>query len=285
MNAGDQPRASRLVHLHLLQMVAGIDQHASVAVPAVFGGMPVAENDEGIVVVAAHASPGSEGGHAPGQPGALRGPLHGMPAVEMDHVPRSVGEVHAAGGGLFDHQRLLAPVHQPGGADDHVLPGEHVVQQLNLQPDHLVPHAQDQRLGLLRLPHLGQPRQLLAAPEDLISRVAQIHAAASVLGADLHRRQPEVAHPVPGVFLRQGVQGVSPVLLQLVGVPGEAAVGHAEQIVNFPAGLPAVIQMQHHAGGIRLDLIEGMLRGQRKDPRGFIQSNIHHDASFCTAPG
>ena len=285
MDARHQPGRPRLVHLHLLRVIAGIHQHAAVAAAGVLRGPALAQDDEGIAVVAAHAPAGAEDGYAPGQRAPLRHALHAVAAVEMDHVKVPVGKVHAGGSRFFHRQLPAADIDQPGGADDHVPGGEHMILQLYLQADDAVPQGQGQGFRILRFPHEGQPGQGLAALLHGIAREAQVRAAAAVFAQGLNRGQAEIPHAAAAVFLGQGIQGIAPVAGQLVGIAGKAPVGKAQEVVHVAAGLFAVIQVQQHAGCVGLHLVQGMRRLQGKDPRLFMILNTHLDASFCTVPG
>ena len=159
---------------------------------------------------AAGGGHGLDGVH---QGGALHPALHGVAAVEMDHIPPAEGQVQTHGRGLFQPQGLAAAVHQPGGPGDDVLPLEYAVQQLQRKAGHAVLHADAQALGLVFLVvGGGQAGQGIFALLNAVARVAPFGPSSAVFLPHHQAGKAEVAGVAAGVLLRQHVRRDAPAL-------------------------------------------------------------------------
>ena len=275
LQAGNHAHASGLIRFNFLQMASGIHQHEAVGIPRAFRGCPVAEDDEGILLMAGHAAVRAQGQHAPGQRQALRDPLHAVAAVKVKHVILPVGKIHREGGRLFQRQRSAAGVGDPDGAGQDILGGENVIEELNRQPEGLVLQGHGQRFRVLRGADKGKAGNRLAPGGNQMAGIARIHAAASVFTEHPQGRRPIIAHAGGGVFLRQGVQGESAVHPLLIRIAGEAPAGQANEIGHVSPGFFAVIEMKQDAALGHLHLIKLMGCFQRKNTGFRVIGNAH----------
>ena len=115
--------------------------------PVSLGGIVVAQDDEGVVVVAGRPPHRGYRRDGVGQRQALGLALHGVAAVEMHKVPPAVGQVQTGRGRFAQPQRPRPGVDQPRGAGDDVGAGIHGVQQFQFQPGDGVAQAHSKRFG------------------------------------------------------------------------------------------------------------------------------------------
>ena len=164
--AHHQPDVLKLAALRLGGEAAAVEQGRPPAHAVILPRVPLAQDHEGVVLVAGHAPGAAHPLHA-GAQGHPAGPaLPGVAAVEGDHVQISPAEVQAEahhpaqpdGGGPG-----VGHAHSPG---DEVLLLPHAVQQLHLQPRAGVPQGHGQ--GFPALPvEGGQALQSVFALPDL----------------------------------------------------------------------------------------------------------------------
>ena len=89
----DCPNGSGLIQFHISTVVAGINQHQTVAIAGVLSGIRMSKNNKGIVLVAGSA-PGRRNRLDPIEQGlALWLTLPGVAAVEMKKFPLAKGQI------------------------------------------------------------------------------------------------------------------------------------------------------------------------------------------------
>ena len=277
MDAAHDAGQAVLVHLHVGAVAAGVHRHHAVAQAVLLVCLAVAQNHEGVVVVAGGAAGGGHGldGVQQGHPLGL--PLHGVAAVEVDHIPPAEGQVQTHGRGLFQPQGLIAAVHQPDGPGDDVLLSEHAVQQLQRKAGHAVLHADAQGLGLVFLVvGAGQAGQGVFALLDAVARVAPLGTGSAGFIPHHQAGQTEIAGVAAGVFLGQGVRRDAPACPVGVVVGREAPVRrgiHGRQVAL--ADGRAVVEMEQAVQMVQPHLVGGAAGGKGKGARGGVKLNAH----------
>ena len=251
-----------LVELGVLgggQEVAGVDQGHGPAPAGVLGGVPVAEDQEGVLLVAGGA-PDAAGGVDPlGEMGPHRLPLPGVGAAQGDEVVLPGGQVQAGGGHPGEADGGGALVADPDRPGDQVVLLQHPVEELHHQAAGRVPEGHGEGLGGDALAiEGGQALQGVLAVGDGVAHVAQVHDVAAVGQVGLQGGQAEVPHAAGGVLLGLGVQGPGPLQPHLVGVGGEAPVLGADEPGEVAPPEPGtVVGVQEHPGAVDLHLVAG----------------------------
>ena len=110
VDAHHQPGVLKLAGLHRRLEIAAVEQHGPIAQAVVLIGLPVAEDHEGVVLVAGGAPDASGALDAGAQGGAAGTALHQMRAVESDHIQIGAREIQAQGGAPAQTDRALSHV-------------------------------------------------------------------------------------------------------------------------------------------------------------------------------
>ena len=280
MDAHHQPGVVKLAALRRRQKIAAVQQGRAVADPVVLPGVMVAEDDEGVVLVAGGPPDAAHALLAGAQGGAVQVPLLDVSAVEGDEVQVRPVEVQAQAHNPAQGHRFGPPVGQPYGPGDEVVRLVHAVQQLRLHPGAGVPQRHRQRLPSLA-EEGGQALQGVFPRQNGVTRVPQVQQQAAVGLLHLGGVQAEVPHPAGGVLLGQGVQGVGPVLPGAAGVGGETPVRVLEEAAQVRLLHPgAVIEVEQHPTAVRLHLIGGAPGVEGKGPVLFI-IKYHRAVTLC----
>ena len=259
MDAGDQTGGAVEIHFNVGAVVAGIDRHHAVTAAVVLGGGGLAENHEGVVVMAGGAPQAGHPADIPAQMGTLHLTLHGVAAVELDQVPLAEGEIQAGRGRFFQGEGLAALVGEDGCPGDDVLLLVHAVQQLKPQPDDRVPHLDGQSLAVIA-ERGRQPLQGIGARMNPVTCIDELHAACALGVYHVCGGHAEITAVGGRVFLGQHVGGVgTPDGLCRIEIGRKAVIRCRIEIeVGRVADSAAVIQMQQMPHGVQLHLIGGV---------------------------
>ena len=277
VDAQDQPVVLQLGALRRGQEVAAVYQRRPVAQALILVGVVVAEDHEGVVVVAGGPS---DALHAL-DPGAQRGAVHHafqrVTAVEGDEVEVSPLYIQTQGGAPVQPDGGRPLVDHPDGPGDEVIPLQHTVIQLHRHAGGGVLHQDHQGLPLVPAPEGGQPLQGIFARPELVAGIAQVGQAAAVLRLEFDGGQAEVPHAAGGILLGQSVQGVVPAVARLVGVGGGAPIGILDQIGQVAAADPrAIVGVQEHIILVGFHLVGGVL-GVEGEDFVFLVDDDHRD--------
>ena len=148
MNAHDGPDGAGLVKFNIRPVVAGVHQHHAIALPKILGGGPVAEDHEGIVLMAGYPPGRGNGLNTVHQVPPLHGALHGVPPVEVEQLPVAKGQIQAGRCRFPKLYHSVSGVFYPNRPGDDVFFGKDAVQQLHLNPGGGIPQRNGKRLGL-----------------------------------------------------------------------------------------------------------------------------------------
>ena len=275
--AQHRPDGAELLPLHLGPEAAGPEVHQTDALAVVLGGLPVAEDQEGIVLVAGHAPAGADGLDAVHHGQALGLPLQAVAAVEVQQIPAAEGQLQADGAGLFQHDGLRAAVFIDCGPGDHVPLREDAVEQPDRQGRDRVPEGDLQGLcAAVRVPGGGQAGQAVFPRPDLVADVAQLRAAAAVGVLDPQAGDAEISDAAGAELLADRIQGIGAVAAGPVGAAGEAAVIAAVQLPQvLPADLSSVVDVAQAAISVDRHLVFGLRRLDGDGFGCFVVSNTH----------
>ena len=128
-----QTAVFKLAALRRRLKIAAVQQHGAPAKAVVLPRVPLAQHDEGVVLVAGRPPHAAHALHAGAQRRAVQTALHGVPPVKGDEIQITPLEVQAEGGCLEEADRGAAPVYHPDGPGDEVVPLEHAIVELHRQ--------------------------------------------------------------------------------------------------------------------------------------------------------
>ena len=172
--------------------------------------------------------------------------------------------------------RSVAAVHNTGGAGDHILLGEHTVQEFDLKPACRIGKRDTQRLALPSAVKRGRKSLQRVFPRpDLVAHIAQIRAELSAPGFGVQGAQAKIAAVCAAVLLRHGIQRPAAVVLQFIRIRGKAAVTLEMQVIEAALRPPAVIEVQQIAQRADLHLIACVFRCQRKGVFFSVKDDAH----------
>ena len=276
VDAHYQPGALKLSGLCLRLKIAAVEQHGPIAQAIVLVGVPVAEDHEGVMLVAGSAPDAAGALNAGAQGGAAGTALHDVSAVEGNHIQIRALEIQAQGGAPAQADGLLPLVPHQDGPRDEIVFLQHAIKQLCLHLGGIVPQDYAEGFPLLRSAKKGgQSLQGILAPPYPAAHIPQVRRMAPAGQLKLDGGQAEVPHAAGGILLWRRIQGEGPVRSRLVRIGGEPPVRVPEQSGEIAAVTEpgAVVDVLHHAGGMDRQLIGGMLRMQGECPALFVVSN------------
>ena len=267
--------------LHAGQKVARVDQGHGPAAAGVLGGVPVAEDQEGILLVAGGATHAAHSVDPLGQGCPHRLPLPGIGAAQGDEVVLPHREVQAGGGHPGEADGGGAVVAHPDGPGDHVVLLQDAVEQLHRQAAAPVMELHGEGLGGDAVAvEGGQALQGVLALRDGVADIAEIRRVAAVGQVGLQGGQAEVPHAAGGVLLGLGVQRPGAVQAHLVGVGGKAPVLGADEPGEIAPPQPrTVVGVQQHPGAVDLHLVAGAAGVQGDGALGGVIAD-HGRSSF-----
>lgn len=109
--------------LRLGQEVAAVNQRRAVALARCLGGLGRGEGQEGVMLMAGRAPAALHSVDPAAQRGAIDLPLPAMDAVQADHVPSAVWQIHAGTEHAGQIHRRAGGVDHPDVAGNHVAGG------------------------------------------------------------------------------------------------------------------------------------------------------------------
>ena len=277
LNAAHYPDKPGLRALHVHLVAAGIDHHHPVAGTAGLCCILLAEDQEGIVVVAGAAPHRRNGLDIGAHSFPLQLPFHSVSAVEMQQIPSAKGQIQTGRCRLVQPQRGIAVVCQPRRTGDDILLCKHAVQQLQRQTGGFVLHSDDQGLGIVFLcVGTGQTGQGVFAGFYCMINIGEIRTECTFFVCDCQTGDAEIAHVAAGILLREQIRGNAPVGAVSVVIRRESPVCAGIQLHQVPgADGFAVVQMQQMPQRIHLHVVAGMGGLQYKNAGVGIKSNAH----------
>ena len=127
--------------------------------------------------------------------------------MEVEKLPLAEGEIKAYRRRFVQTDRSVAAVHDAGGTGDHILLGEHTVQEFDLKTACFVGKRDAERPAFVSTVKCGgKPLQRVFSGPDLVAHIAQIRAALSACCFGVQGAQAKVAAVCAAVFLRHGIQ-------------------------------------------------------------------------------
>ena len=260
VDAQSQAGVLKLGPLYRSLEVSAVYQSGPIAGAVFLVSMGLAQHDKGVVLMAGDAPDAAHRLNAGAQRRAVQSPLFYMASVKGDEIQLSAGEIQAQGGGPAQAHRLAALVCDPNRPGDEVTVLKHAVEQFHPDLSHRILQDDDQRIGLiLRGEEGGQSLQRVLSPFLPEAHIPQVGYMAAVRQIQFQRGQTEISRPRPGVLLRQGVQGVGPVVSRLIGVGRETAVGVPNQPGQVAAPeFGAIVGVEQKAVLICFHLVGGV---------------------------
>ncbi len=272
MDAQGQAVVFQLGALHRRPEVTAVQQCGPHAKAVLLPGVLLAEDDEGVVMVAGGAPDTAHALDAGTQGGAVQAALHGMAAVKGDKVQVPPVEIQAEGGGLAQAQLAAAPVDDPHRAGDKIPLRQHAVKELHLHLGGGIGQGKYKAFPLLSAEEGGEAGKDILALFQPVAGVPQVAEEAAVLRLQLQGWQAEIPHPAGGILLGGGVQGIGAVPPRLAGVGGEAPVGVPDEVGEVPAAdAGPVVGVEQHMVGVGFHLVGAAFGVQGEDPVFFVQ--------------
>ena len=277
LNTAHYPDKPGLRALHVHLVAAGIDHHHPVTGTAGLRCILLAEDQEGIIVVAGAAPHRRNGLDIGAHSFPLQLPFHGVSAVEMQQIPSAKGQIQTGRCRLVQPQRGISVVCQPRRTGDDILLCKHAVQQLQRQTGCLVLHSDNQGLGIVFLcVGTGQTGQLIFARLHRVAHIGKVCAKGATAVGHRQAGETEIAHIAAGILLREQIRGNAPVGAVSVVIRRESPVCARIQLHQVPgADSFAVVQMQQVPQRIHLHVVAGMGGLQCKNAGVRIKSNTH----------
>ena len=265
-HAHDSADRAGLAALDVAAEAAGIHEHESIAVARILGGLAIAEDDEGVVLMAGHAALGADGDDAVRKMQPLWLPLEAVAAVKMHEIPLAEREIETDGGRLLERDGRLAVILQLGGAGDDVQIGKHAVIQAQREPARVVAQGDGQRFALAAVVKRSrEPREGVLPRLDLVRDIAPVRAAVAARRDCNDGGHAVVARAGGGVFLRNRVRARRALHPVLIVVAGKAEIVIAMEIAQIRrARIAPVIEMAQKAELVDLHLVRGGRRAQRQ---------------------
>ena len=283
MDTADQPGGTVLIHLDVGAMAAGIHQHHTVAQTGGLGGVPVAKDHKGVVVMAGGPAGGGHRLDGAGQRGALHLPFHGVAAMEVDQIPLTEGQIQAQGSDLLQPEGFGAVVAQPCSAGNDILVGKHTVQKVQLQAGDKVPQCDAQGAHLVSGLSVGtgQSLQGILARFNPVGYIDKIRTGRTRFVAHHQAGQPEIAHIAAGVFLGEHIGRNAAFPAAGIVVRRKAMVGTGVQCAQITlADGAAIVQVQQMPPFVYLHVVAGVCGLQRKNACGGVELNAHKRTSL-----
>ena len=277
LNAAHYPDKPGLRAFHVHLVAAGIDHHHPVASTAGLRCILLAEDQEGIIVVAGAAPHRRNGLDIGAHSFPLQLPFHSVSAVEMQQIPSAKGQIQTGRCRLVQPQRGIAVVCQPRRTGDDILLCKHAVQQLQRQTGGFVLHSDDQGLGIVFLcVGTGQTGQLIFARLHRVAHIGKVCAKGTTAVSHRQAGQTEIAHVAAGILLREQIRGNAPVGAVSVVIRRESPVCAGIQLHQIACtDFFTIIQVQKMPQRIHLHVVAGMGGLQRKNAGLGIKSNAH----------
>jgi len=214
-----------LIDFGLGEEVAAVDEAEAARLAGGFGGGPVDQGDEGMLLVAAGAAAALDALGAGGQRAADQAALLGPAAGELDQLALGLGEIEAGAEDALQAAGFRAAVADGDGADygvplfvDGVAEGDFEaadgVAEIDLEGGGLG--------GALDVGG-GEAGKFGLSLHDAVGPVGEIDDAAAVGEDDFERGRAVVAPAEGGVFEEEGVEAVGAVLRIGIGAEGAVA--------------------------------------------------------------
>ena len=277
IDAGHHADGIHLILFDVGAMVAGIDGHDADAVPLLFPGSLVAENDEGIVMMAGCAAEGTYGLNAVHDVHALHLPLHGVAAMEVDELPAAIGEIEGHAGSAVQIDDLFAAVGDAGGAGDDILGLIDAVEQFHGQPGGSVLQQNGKGIAIpLAAVGAGQTLQSVFSGAYLMGDIAQFVAIASVSGGGDEGGHAEIAGVGGGIFLGLQIQRKGALEAEMMRIGGEARIHPCDEPgLAFPGDPAAIVEVAQIAALGELHLVGGVAGLKVQRPVRRIEADAH----------
>ena len=234
---------------------------------------------------AAHAP---DGLHAVSDPGSLKVSLHRMPAMEGKPVIFARLPVQTEARCLQERHAFRSTVDDLRRSGDHIQLFKYAVIQTHRHTALLILQLHRQRFRLLRRSVCRRKAgQVIFSLFDAVARIAQGDRPASVCVLHLQRADSVISRSEAGIFLREGIQRISPVhAAHGEGISGKTPVSPCNQTGQVGiVRLFSVIRVKQNPLSVRFHLIGAVSGLQGKHPAAFLIKDSHIRFPFCRRSG
>ncbi len=177
-------------------------------------------------------------------PRPLKIALHRMAPVKADKIVLPAHEIQTRRRRLLHTDRTVTEIDDLRAPGDDVLILKHAVQQAHLHPAHGILQEDFQALRLsLRRMHRRKPLQPIFSAPDLVSDIAQVTVLGTICIAYHKGAAAVIPRPRLRILLRQGIQGVCPVISGIRRISREPPVIVRQEIRHISRYLSPIIQM------------------------------------------